>query len=81
MVRSNPREWSIDIRAARHVCSKRGMFATFELVLDKDSLFMENSATIGNKGSRKCDLENDLWERVDTKECPLCTRNPKEPCV
>ena len=31
---SNPREWWIDTGATRHVCFDRGIFKTFELVLD-----------------------------------------------
>ena len=45
MVGLNPREWWIDTRATRHVCSNRGMFTTFEPVLDGESLFMGNSTT------------------------------------
>ena len=74
MVGSNPREWWIDTGATRHVCSDEGMFTTFELVHGELSY-------IGNRGSRKYDPENDLWERADTEERPLCIRNPKEPCV
>ena len=29
----------------------------------------------------KCDPKNDLWEKADTKERPLCTKYLKEPCV
>ena len=45
MVGSNPRELWIDTRATRHVCSDRGMFTTFEPILDGESLFMGNSTT------------------------------------
>ena len=32
MVKSNPREWWIDISATRHVCFNKEMFTTFEAV-------------------------------------------------
>ena len=50
MVGSNPREWWIDIGATRHVYSNREMFITFELVLDGESLFMGNLATLAIEG-------------------------------
>ena len=50
MVGSNPREWLIDTGVTRHVCSNRGMFTTFEPVLDRESLFMGNSTTSAIEG-------------------------------
>ena len=45
MVGSNPIEWWSDTGATRHVCSDRGMFTTFEPILDGESLFIGNSTT------------------------------------
>ena len=50
MVGSNPREWWIDIGPTKHLCSNRGMFTAFELVLDRESLFLGNSATSVTEG-------------------------------
>ena len=50
IVGSNPRERWIDIGATRYVCSNRGMFTIFEPVLDGESLFIGNSATIEMEG-------------------------------
>ncbi len=41
----NTNEWWVDIRATRHICSKKKMFSTYQSVEYGEQLFMENSST------------------------------------
>ena len=53
LVSSNPKEWWIDTRATRHVCSDKGLFISFEDVSNGEKLFMGNSATSEIEGQGK----------------------------
>ncbi|KAH9768531.1 hypothetical protein KPL71_011635 [Citrus sinensis] len=57
LVGSNPREWWIDTRATRHVCSDKGLFTSFEAVSNREKLFMGNSAMSEIEGQRKVILK------------------------
>ena len=66
MIRLNPREWWIDTGANRLVSLNRGMFATFELVLNREMLFMGNSVTSTIK-----DQSNMIVKMTSGKELTL----------
>ena len=53
LVGSNPMEWWIDTGAARHVCSDKKTFSTFELVETREKVFKGNSTTSDIKGQGK----------------------------
>ena len=57
LVRSNPKEWWIDIGATRHLCFDKKMFSTFELVEIGEKVIMGNSATSDIKGQGKVVLK------------------------
>ena len=73
LVGSNPKEWWIDTSAVRHVCSDKKMFSTFEPIETGEKVFIGNSATLDIKGQGKGGFENELWERVDSDKCLICT--------
>ncbi|KAL5569712.1 hypothetical protein UlMin_026287 [Ulmus minor] len=56
MVGSNPRKWWIDTGATRHICSNKGLFTSFES-MNREKLFMENSATSETEGQGKLVLK------------------------
>ena len=52
LVKSNPREWWIDIGATRHVCSTTELFTTFEPLVG-EKVFMGNSTSSEINGQGK----------------------------
>ena len=57
MVRSNPREWWINIGATRHVCFDKGLFTKFKPVYNWETLFIGNSTMSSIKGQGKVVLK------------------------
>ena len=57
LVGSNPKEWSIDTSATRHVCSDKKMFSTFEPTDTREKVYMGNSTTSEIKGQGKVVLK------------------------
>ena len=45
LVGGNTKEWWMDARASRHVCSEKKMFSTYNLVDDGEKIFVGNSST------------------------------------
>lgn len=45
MVGTNPRKWSINIGATRHVCLDKEIFISFKLIRNSEKLYTRNSAT------------------------------------
>ena len=50
LVGSNSREWWIDTRATRHVCSDKAIFSSLKVSDTKEKLYMGNSATSNIEG-------------------------------
>ena len=72
LVRSNPREWSIDTGITHHVCSIKKMFTSFESVDSGEKLFMGNSAKSEIQGQVKVILKMTFGKKPDTKQCVVC---------
>ena len=41
----NTKEWWVDTRATRHICSDKKMFSSYEAINDGEQLFMGNAST------------------------------------
>ena len=64
---SNPKEWWIDIGFARHVCSSKKMFSTFEPIETKKKVYMRNSTTSKIKGQENVVLKMTYGKEMTLK--------------
>ena len=53
----NTKEWWVDIGATRHICSDKKMFSSYEVIHDREQLFMGNSSTSKLEGKGKVILK------------------------
>ena len=53
----NTKEWWVDTRATRHICSDKKMFSSYEAINDGEQLFMGNSSTSKVEGKGKVILK------------------------
>ena len=53
----NTKEWWVDTRATRHICSNKKMFSSYEAINDGEQLFMGNSSTSKIEGKGKVILK------------------------
>ena len=57
LVGGNTKEWWVDTRATRHVCSEKKMFSTYNPVGNRRKIFMGNSSTSKSEGIGKVVLK------------------------
>ena len=49
----NTKEWWVDTRAIRHICSNKKMFSSYEIINDGEQLCMGNSSTSKVEGKER----------------------------
>ena len=77
-ISSNTKEWWVDTRATRHVCSNKKMFSSYQTIDNGEQLFMGNSSSSKVEGQGKVVLKMTLGKELtlnDVLHVPKIRKN------